>query len=90
MIIGYARVSTTEQNLGLRHDELKPAFDGTKRHRKTLQVQLFCNLKTTRRVCVIPGYRPSSSLTSWPQQIAEDLQAAMELFAGTANELRED
>jgi DNA invertase Pin-like site-specific DNA recombinase len=26
MIIGYARVSTTEQNLGLRHDELKPAF----------------------------------------------------------------
>jgi DNA invertase Pin-like site-specific DNA recombinase len=27
LIIGYARVSTTEQNLGLRHDELKPAFD---------------------------------------------------------------
>jgi len=29
MIIGYARVSTTEQNLGLRHDELKPAFDAS-------------------------------------------------------------
>jgi hypothetical protein len=27
MIIGYARVSTTEQYPGLRHDELKPAFD---------------------------------------------------------------
>ena len=27
MNIGYARVSTTEQNLGLRHDNLKPAFD---------------------------------------------------------------
>jgi DNA invertase Pin-like site-specific DNA recombinase len=25
MIIGYARVSTTVQDLGLRHDELKPA-----------------------------------------------------------------
>jgi hypothetical protein len=29
LIIGYARVSTTEQNLGLRHDELKPAFDAS-------------------------------------------------------------
>jgi hypothetical protein len=27
LIIGYARVSTTEQNLGLWHDDLKPAFD---------------------------------------------------------------
>ena len=27
MIISYARVSTTEQNLGLRHDDLKPASD---------------------------------------------------------------
>ncbi len=27
MIIDGARVSTTEQNLGLRHDDLKPAFD---------------------------------------------------------------
>ena len=29
MIIGYARVSTAEQNLGLRHDALKPAFDAS-------------------------------------------------------------
>jgi hypothetical protein len=29
MIIGYARVSTKEQNLGLRHDDLKPAFDAS-------------------------------------------------------------
>jgi hypothetical protein len=29
MIIGYARVSTTEQNLGLRHDDVKPAFDAS-------------------------------------------------------------
>jgi hypothetical protein len=29
MIISYARVSTTEQNLGLRHDDLKPAFDAS-------------------------------------------------------------
>jgi hypothetical protein len=29
MIIGYARVSTTEQNLGLRHDDLKPAFEAS-------------------------------------------------------------
>jgi DNA invertase Pin-like site-specific DNA recombinase len=29
MIIGYARVSTTEQNLGLDHDDLKPAFDAS-------------------------------------------------------------
>ncbi|MGO9916471.1 MAG: hypothetical protein ACLQIB_17475 [Isosphaeraceae bacterium] len=29
MIIGYARVSTTEQNLGLEHDDLKPAFDAS-------------------------------------------------------------
>jgi len=29
MIIGYARVSTTEQNLGLRHHELKPARDAS-------------------------------------------------------------
>jgi hypothetical protein len=29
MIIGDARVSTTEQNLGLRHDDLKPAFDAS-------------------------------------------------------------
>jgi len=29
MIIGYARVSTTERNLGLQHDELKPAFDAS-------------------------------------------------------------
>jgi len=29
MIIGYARLSTTEQNLGLRHDDLKPAFDAS-------------------------------------------------------------
>ena len=27
MIVGYVRVSTTQQNLGLRHDDLKPAFD---------------------------------------------------------------
>jgi hypothetical protein len=27
MIIGYARVSTTELNLGLRHDDVTPAFD---------------------------------------------------------------
>jgi len=25
----YARVSTTEQNLGLRHDDLKPEFDAS-------------------------------------------------------------
>ena len=29
MIIGGARVSATEQNLGLRHDDLKPAFDAS-------------------------------------------------------------
>ena len=29
MIIGYARVSTTEQNLGLRYDDVKPAFDAS-------------------------------------------------------------
>jgi hypothetical protein len=29
LIVGYARVSTTERNLGLRHDELKPAFDAS-------------------------------------------------------------
>jgi len=29
MIIGYARLSTTEQNLGLRHDDLKPAFNAS-------------------------------------------------------------
>jgi hypothetical protein len=29
MIIGYARVSTTEQNLGLRQDDVKPAFDAS-------------------------------------------------------------
>jgi hypothetical protein len=29
MIIGYARVSTTAQNLGLHHDDLKPAFDAS-------------------------------------------------------------
>jgi hypothetical protein len=26
MIIGYERVSTAEPNLGLQHDDLKPAF----------------------------------------------------------------
>jgi hypothetical protein len=29
MIIGYARVYMREQNLGLRHDELKLAFDAS-------------------------------------------------------------
>jgi len=29
MIIGYARVSTSEQNFSLQHDDLKPAFDAT-------------------------------------------------------------
>jgi hypothetical protein len=29
MIIGFARISTTEQNLGLDHDDLKPAFDAS-------------------------------------------------------------
>ena len=29
MIVGYARVSTAEQNLGLEHDNLKPAFDAS-------------------------------------------------------------
>jgi len=29
MIIGYARGSTTEQNLGLQNDDLKPAFDAS-------------------------------------------------------------
>jgi hypothetical protein len=29
MIGGYARVSTTEQNLGLKHDDLKPATDAS-------------------------------------------------------------
>jgi len=29
MTISYARVSTTEQNLGLEHDDLKPAFDAS-------------------------------------------------------------
>jgi hypothetical protein len=29
LIIGYARVSTTERNLGLEHDDLKPAFDAS-------------------------------------------------------------
>jgi hypothetical protein len=27
MIVGYARVSTTEQNVGLHHDDLRPASD---------------------------------------------------------------
>jgi hypothetical protein len=26
MIIGYERVSSTEQNIGLEHDDLKPTF----------------------------------------------------------------
>jgi hypothetical protein len=29
MIIGYARASTTEQNLGLLNVDLKPAFDAS-------------------------------------------------------------
>jgi len=29
MIINNARVSTKEQNLGLEHDDLKPAFDAS-------------------------------------------------------------
>jgi len=29
MTIGDARVSTTEQNLGLHRDDLKPAFDAS-------------------------------------------------------------
>jgi hypothetical protein len=29
LIIGYARVSTTEQNLGLRHDDLALVFDAS-------------------------------------------------------------
>ena len=29
MIISYARVSTTVQNLGLRHDDLEPVFDAS-------------------------------------------------------------
>jgi hypothetical protein len=29
MIIGYARVSTSEQNLGLQHADVKPAFDAS-------------------------------------------------------------
>jgi len=29
MIIGYARVSTKEQNLDLRHDDVKPAIDAS-------------------------------------------------------------
>ena len=29
MIINYSKASTTEQNLGLRHDDLKPAFDAS-------------------------------------------------------------
>jgi DNA invertase Pin-like site-specific DNA recombinase len=29
MIIGYARVSTAEQILRLRHDDIKPAFDAS-------------------------------------------------------------
>jgi len=29
MITGYARVSTTEQYLGLRDDDLKPAFEAS-------------------------------------------------------------
>jgi len=29
MRIGDARDSTTEQNLGLRHDDLKPAYDAS-------------------------------------------------------------
>jgi hypothetical protein len=29
MIIGYARVSTTERNLGLQHDDLEPVFDAS-------------------------------------------------------------
>jgi hypothetical protein len=32
MIIGYARVSTTEQNLGLRHDDEWTAFDASVDH----------------------------------------------------------
>ena len=28
-MIGYARVSTKEQNLDLRHDDVKPAFDAS-------------------------------------------------------------
>ena len=38
MIIGYARVSTTEQNLGLEHDDLKPAFDALVDGSKALEV----------------------------------------------------
>jgi hypothetical protein len=29
MIIGYAKVATTDQNLGIRHDDLKPAFNAS-------------------------------------------------------------
>jgi hypothetical protein len=29
MIVGYARVSTSEQNLGLRYDNVKSAFDAS-------------------------------------------------------------
>jgi hypothetical protein len=29
MITGYERASTTKQNLGLQHDDLKPALDAS-------------------------------------------------------------
>jgi hypothetical protein len=49
MIIGYARVSTTEQNLGLRHDDVKPAFDASVDHTEARKATVQCFGRSDRR-----------------------------------------
>ena len=60
MIIGYARVSTTEQKFGLRHDDLKPKFDASVDYtevRYSLRVEAGSGQRVSGQ---IPGPRPDS------------------------------
>jgi len=67
MIIDYARVSTTEQNLGLHHDDLKAAYDASvdvTDARKAMhfypRIELARSAAEARNRCYVPGRSPTN------------------------------
>ncbi len=76
MLIGYARVSTTEQNLGSRHDDLKPAYDASVDQTEARSVPGF-----GRGDC--DGHR-AALIGSYPESLLEAPALSRSSFLGRA------
>jgi hypothetical protein len=78
MIIGYEWVSTTEPNLGLRYDDLKPAYDAsvdvTNAGLTTKHLDWFGGRDTLTFLVPVPVERLGAEATTpvWPRAILSE------------------